>query len=35
MRRLLDLNPRSRLDQLEAGLAALGERLVLEVRAAA
>lgn len=35
VRRLLDLDHRSRLDQLEAALAALGERLVLEVRDAA
>ena len=35
VRRLLDLDHRSRLDQLEAALAALGKRLVLEVRDAA
>jgi hypothetical protein len=34
-RRLLDLDHRSRLDQLEAALTALGKRLVLEVRDAA
>jgi hypothetical protein len=33
--RLLDLDHRSRLDQLEATLAAFGKRLVLEVRHAA
>lgn len=32
VRRLLDLDHRSRLDQLEAALAALGKRLVVEVR---
>lgn len=35
VRRLLDLDHRSRLDQLEAALAALGKRLVLEVQDAA
>ena len=35
VRRLLDLMHRSRLDRLEAALAALGKRLVLEVRDAA
>ena len=35
VRRLLDLDHRSRLDQLETALAALGKRLVLEVRDAA
>jgi antitoxin HicB len=35
VRRLLDLDHRSRLDQLEAALAALGKRLVLEVEGAA
>jgi antitoxin HicB len=35
VRRLLDLDHRSRLDQLEAALAALGKRLVLEVEDAA
>ena len=35
VRRVLDLDHRSRLDQLEAALAALGKRLVLEVRDAA
>jgi antitoxin HicB len=35
VRRLLDLDHRSRLDQLEAALGALGKRLVLEVRDAA
>jgi antitoxin HicB len=35
VRRLLDLDHRSRLDQLEAALAALGKRLVLEVKDAA
>jgi antitoxin HicB len=35
VRRLLDLDHRSRLDQLEATLAAFGKRLVLEVRHAA
>ena len=35
VRRLLDLDHRSRLDQLECALAALGKRLVLEVRDAA
>ncbi len=35
VRRLLDLAHRSRLDRLEAALAALGKRLVLEVRDAA
>ena len=35
VRRLLDLNHRSRLDQLEAALAALGKRLVVEVQDAA
>jgi antitoxin HicB len=35
VRRLLDLDHRSRLGQLEAALAALGKRLVLEVRDAA
>jgi antitoxin HicB len=34
VRRLLDLDHPSRLDQLEAALAALGKRLVLEVHAA-
>jgi antitoxin HicB len=35
VRRLLDLDHRSRLDQLEAALAVLGKRLVIEVRDAA
>jgi antitoxin HicB len=35
VRRLLDLDHSSRLDQLEAALAALGKRLVIEVRDAA
>jgi antitoxin HicB len=35
VRRLLDLDYRSRLDQLEAALAAFGKRLVIEVRDAA
>ena len=35
VRRLLDLDHNSRLDQLEAALAALGKRLVLEVQDAA
>ena len=35
VRRLLDLMHHSRLDRLEAALAALGKRLVLEVRDAA
>lgn len=35
VRRLLDLDHRSRLDQLEAALGALGKRLVLEVQDAA
>lgn len=35
IRRLLDLDHASRLDRLEAALAALGKRLVLEVRDAA
>ncbi len=35
VRRLLDLMHRSRLDRLEAALAALGKRLVVEVRDAA
>jgi antitoxin HicB len=35
VRRLLDLDHRSRLDQLEAALHAVGKRLVLEVRDAA
>lgn len=35
VRRLLDLDHRSRLDQLEAALAALGKRLILEVQDAA
>ena len=35
VRRLLDLDHRSRLDQLEAALAALGKRLVVEVQDAA
>ncbi len=35
VRRLLDLMHRSRLDRLEAALAALGKRLVIEVRDAA
>jgi antitoxin HicB len=35
VRRLLDLDHRSRLDQLEAALAALGKRLVLDVEDAA
>jgi antitoxin HicB len=35
VRRLLDLDHRSRLDQLEAALAVLGKRLVLEVEDAA
>ena len=35
IRRLLDLMHRSRLDRLEAALAALGKRLVVEVRDAA
>jgi len=33
--RLLDINHRSRLDQLDAAFAALGKRLVVEVRDAA
>jgi antitoxin HicB len=33
--RLLDLDHRSRLDQIEAALSVLGKRLVLEVRDAA
>ena len=32
VRRLLDLDHRSRLDQLEAALASLGKRLVIEVQ---
>jgi len=35
VRRLLDLDHRSRLDQLEAALGVLGKRLVLDVRDAA
>jgi antitoxin HicB len=35
VRRLLDLDHRSRLDQLEAALAALGKRLVVEIQDAA
>lgn len=35
VRRLLDLDHRSRLDQLEAALSALGKRLVVEVQDAA
>jgi antitoxin HicB len=35
VRRLLDLDHNSRLDQLEAALAALGKRLVVEVQDAA
>jgi len=35
VRRLLDLDHRSRLDQLEAALAAFGKRLVLEIQDAA
>ncbi len=35
VRRLFELDHRSRLDQLEAALGALGKRLVLEVREAA
>ena len=35
IRRLLDLTHRSRLDRLEAALAALGKRLIVEVRDAA
>jgi antitoxin HicB len=35
VRRLLDLDHRSRLDQLETALGALGKRLVLEVQDAA
>jgi antitoxin HicB len=35
VRRLLDLDHRSRLDQLEAALSALGKRLVIEVQDAA
>ena len=35
IRRLLDLDHASRLDQLEAALAALGKRLVIEVQDAA
>ncbi len=35
VRRLLDLMHRSRLDRLESALAALGKRLVIEVRDAA
>ena len=35
IRRLLDLMHRSRLDRLEAALAALGKRLIVEVRDAA
>jgi antitoxin HicB len=35
VRRLLDLDHRSRLDQIEAALASLGKRLVLEIREAA
>lgn len=35
IRRLLDLDHRSRLDQLETALAALGKRLVVEIRDAA
>jgi antitoxin HicB len=35
VRRLLDLDHRSRIDQLEAALRALGKRLVLEVEDAA
>lgn len=35
VRRLLDLDHRSRLDQLEAALSALGKRLVLQVQDAA
>lgn len=35
VRRLLDLDHHSRLDQLETALAILGKRLVIEIRAAA
>ncbi len=35
VRRLLDLMHRSRLDRLEAALAALGKRLIVEIRDAA
>ena len=35
VRRLIDLDHKSRFDQLEAALAALGKRLVVEVRDAA
>lgn len=35
VRRLLDLDHRSRLDQLETALAALGKRLVVEIQDAA
>jgi antitoxin HicB len=35
VRRLLDLDHQSRLDQVEAALAALGKRLVVEIREAA
>ena len=35
VRRLLDLLHRSRLDRLEAALAALGKRLIIEIRDAA
>ncbi|HZA65357.1 MAG TPA: hypothetical protein VE592_00320, partial [Geminicoccaceae bacterium] len=35
VRRLLDLDHHSRLDQLEAALSALGKRLVIEVQDAA
>jgi antitoxin HicB len=35
VRRLLDLDHNSRLDQLEAALAALGKRLIIEVQDAA
>lgn len=35
VRRLLDLMHRSRLDRLEAALAALGKRLIIEIRDAA
>jgi hypothetical protein len=35
VRRLLDLDHRSRLDQLEAALGVIGKRLVLDVRDAA